>query len=851
MAVNIGPKIGIDGEAEYRKQLNNIIQQAKTLDSEMKAVTSAFGKNENSQESLAAQSRVLAQQIQVQQQRITQLEKGLDASAKKYGETANETLKWKQAVNEAKASLNKMESQLDGLGNAVDDVADSMDGAEKSTFGFGDALKANLAAGAIIEGIKSITGALSDMVEETKEFRKIMGSLEISSEKAGYTAEETAEHYRTLYGVLADDQTAATTTANLQALGLAQEDLNRLINGTIGAWATYGDSIPIDGLAEAINETVKTGTVTGTFADVLNWAGTSEDGFNEKLQAAATTAERANIVLQELASQGLISAGQGWQENNKSLVESNKATADFQTNMAELSQRIEPVTTAIREGLNIILSKALELTENVDFSGIAQSLADGFSGFVETVVPKVLEFGNFLINNKDTIIAAVAGIGAGFAAWKIGSIISTVVTAISGFVGQVNTANFSFKALNATMKANIFIAIASAIASLIGYLITLWNTNEDFRNAVIAAWEAIKGVFDAVWGAIVGFFTKTIPEAWNSVVEWVQGIPEWWAGIWEQVGQFFENVWNSIVSFFTETIPAWIQSVIDWFNSLPEKIGNAIGQVLGHIIQFGVDAWNWVTVELPKIFAQIFVWFSELPGKIWDWLKEAVGKIIQWGLEIKQKAEDAVVGMFNSIVNWFKELPGNIWNWLKQVVSDIARWGLEMKQKAESAVKNVIESVINWFKELPGKIVEIGKNIITGLWDGITSMVSWIGDKISGFFGGIVDGVKGVLGIHSPSKVFAEIGEFTGEGFEKGLSSSMNAALKYAKKEMQTGIDGLNAAVSVSGTSAKGAPATPTENYAGVTINVYAAAGQDEKIIAERVARELRSEVIRKEKVFA
>lgn len=136
-----------------------------------------------------------------------------------------------------------------------------------------------------------------------------MGSLEVSSQNAGYTAEQTAESYRTLYGVLADDQTAATTTANLQALGLSQEELSTVIEGTIGAWATYGDSIPIDGLAESINETVKTSTVTGTFADMLNWAGTSEDAFNEKLAACGSESERVNLVMQEMANQGLVDAG--------------------------------------------------------------------------------------------------------------------------------------------------------------------------------------------------------------------------------------------------------------------------------------------------------------------------------------------------------------------------------------------------------------------------------------------------------------------------------------------------------------------------------------------------------------
>lgn len=113
-----------------------------------------------------------------------------------------------------------------------------------------------------------------------------MGRWKPSSQKAGYSAEQTEQSYKQLYGILGDEQTAATALANLQALGLSQEQLTVLTDAAIGAWATYGDSIPIDGLAEGINETVKAGAVTGTFADVLNWAGTSEDDFNAKLEKA-------------------------------------------------------------------------------------------------------------------------------------------------------------------------------------------------------------------------------------------------------------------------------------------------------------------------------------------------------------------------------------------------------------------------------------------------------------------------------------------------------------------------------------------------------------------------------------
>jgi hypothetical protein len=154
-----------------------------------------------------------------------------------------------------------------------------------------------LKAEAIVEGAKGVAEAMRDVSEETKEYRKIMGSLEVSSAAAGYSAEETETAYKKLYGILADDQSTATTVANLQALRLPQEKLLELIDNTVGGWAKYGDSIPIDGLAEAINETAKTGQVTGNFADILNWASLEGETFGVSL--------KENIEFTELSAKEL------------------------------------------------------------------------------------------------------------------------------------------------------------------------------------------------------------------------------------------------------------------------------------------------------------------------------------------------------------------------------------------------------------------------------------------------------------------------------------------------------------------------------------------------------------------
>lgn len=591
MAVDIGPKIGIDGEAEFRKQINNITQQVKTYASEMQVLSTTFDDNTDAEETMTRKSAVLSQEIEAQQKKIELLQRGLSEAAQKFGETDDKTLRWQQAVNRATADLNKMqaelkqnESAMNRLESETNDVSEALDDAGNSAVGFGDILSANLAADAITGGISNIISGLRQVSEESREYRKIMGSLEISSEKAGYSADETADAYNKLYGVLGDSQTAATTTANLQALGLEQGQLNELINGTIGAWTTYGDSIPIDGLAESINETVKAGTVTGTFADVLNWAGTSEDEFNEKMAACSTESERANLILQELANQGLIAAGEGWQQNNASLIAANQATADHEAAMAELGETVEPIFTKIQE----------KITQ---------------------VVLKLNEFAQWAMENGPVITAVVAGIGAGFVAWNVVSIIQSVTTAISAFKLANEGATIAQYALNAAMNANpigLLITAITAIVTAIGVFIA---TNEDARNKISEVWETIKSTVSSA--------IDTVKQILDSIIQFIQN--NWQALLLMLVNPFagaFKLLYDNCAQF-RQTVDQMVENVKNAFQNLYQNVttkAREIGTTIINGIKSAVD----YIASLP---GQFLNWGRDMIDNLINGIKEGIGKI--------------------------------------------------------------------------------------------------------------------------------------------------------------------------------------------------------------------------------
>lgn len=409
----ISTSIKLDGEQEFKRQLSEVNSNIKNLNSDMKLVTEQFKGQANSLEALTAKDKLLNEQIDQQKEKIKSLEQAVEDTAKAYGENDKRVDSYRRSLNDAKTDLIKLERELDQNNGYLDEAKRSADGAAKSIDGFGkevkDAaedtqnlnrsakdlvddlgkIKGALLGGAAVGAVKELAGGIMDLEESTREYRSILGTLAISSEAAGYSADDTAAAYDRLSAVLNDPQMAATTVANLQAIGLAQEDLMEILDDTIGAWATYGDSIPIDGLAESINETIQAGQVTGTFADVLNWAGTSEDEFNEKLAASNDSTERANLVLQELSKQGLTDAANSWFQVNEDIVAANQAEEEMRQAWAELGEALAPAANWLRSELagavGHVTDAVIELGEWWDktMKSIQELKAGGWSGLWE------------------------------------------------------------------------------------------------------------------------------------------------------------------------------------------------------------------------------------------------------------------------------------------------------------------------------------------------------------------------------------------------------------------------------------------------------------------------------------
>lgn len=377
----IATRLTLEGEKEYKKELGKVNQEIGLLSDKMKRADAEFRGQANSIEALTTKNDLLREAQQKQIDKIAKLQTAIEDCGEAYGENDEAVMRFKRQLekaetdlidlndelssnerylDEARTSADKCAKSIDEYGKQVKDAAkatDDFNGAGGGKGGIGNligqlgSLKKMLVGGAVVAGLKATSDAIIGIVDETEEYRKIKGTLEASSQAAGYTAEQTAESYEYLYGVLGDHQQTATTIANLQAIGLAQDDLNTMLDAAIGAWGTYGDSVPIDSLSEAINETIQTAKVTGVFADALNWAGVSEDEFNEKLAAATSQSEIQQLVIDQFTSQNLPAHAKAWRDANEDIVAYNESQLKLDEAMGQLGETLAPVAAGLKDVL--------------------------------------------------------------------------------------------------------------------------------------------------------------------------------------------------------------------------------------------------------------------------------------------------------------------------------------------------------------------------------------------------------------------------------------------------------------------------------------------------------------------
>lgn len=392
-----------------------------------------------------------------------------------------------------------------------------------------------IAKGIGVAGV-AIGGAWIAAIEGSREYRTEMGKLDTAFVASGHSSETAKKTYSDLNAVLGDSGQAVEAAQHLAKLTDNEKDLQTWTDICTGVYATFGESLPIEGLTEAANETAKVGEVTGPLADALKWAGISEDLFNEKLAKCSTEQERQKLIMDTLNTTYKKASDQ-YKDTNKDVIAAQKAQEKLTDAFSEFGRVGEPILTAIKNKVAEMVSASIPHLENF--------------------VNKVKSLRTWINNNKQAIkdwgaviVGATVSIGAFLLVLKWGSILSSASKA-------VKLCRAALVLFNATLKANPIGLVISLLAGLVAAFVYLWNNNKGFRDFWISLWAKIKSVC-------------------GSAVGWIKGKFNDFKGALSTVRTVFDNIKSTIsdkINSAKESVRTAIEKIKGFFNfkwSLPK-----------------------------------------------------------------------------------------------------------------------------------------------------------------------------------------------------------------------------------------------------------------------------------------
>lgn len=470
------------------------------------------------------------------------------------------------------------------------------------------------------------------------------------------------------------------------------------------------------------------------------------------------------------------------------------------------------------EGFSLWRGEAGTLMEvlELEFPKVA-SIISSIGGAVQKAIGFVTQFGT-----------SIAGIG---------SIIGGAILAVTSFVDMFQN---GFSVIKEILMG-VGVALAAVGAVILGAPAAVAAVVAGIVFAVANLAIAVKQHWDEIL-AFVQEIPSKIGEVVDAVVDWFQALPGRISAFLEEIIAGVQTWASNLLSQASSAAENAVNAVENFFSNLPYKIGYILGLAIGKLVSFGVDAINWVTKNVPIIINNIVTFFSQLPGKVWTWLVNTYNKLVTWGGNMLQKASEAARNVVENVSTFFSELPGKVARWLQNTLTNLITWGSNMLSNGRQAASNTINAIVTFFTQLPGKIAtwltnavskvvswgsqlaaqgrsaasqlvnavtsgvaglpgkmaEVGRNIVRGVWNGISNAAGWFKSQVRSFFSGIVDGAKRALGIHSPSKVFAkEVGKWIPPGVGEGIKGEMPELEDETNKEMKALAQKMQAAVNI------------------------------------------------------
>lgn len=783
--------------------VENTAAKLKTLKEAEKQVQEQFERGEVSEDQLRALQR-----------EIMDTERKLNNYEKAARETADATNELGDDAGDATKDTKKLKKGSDDAGDSLEKLSDKADKAGKSGEGMGSkfasAAKGGLAA--VTTAAAAVVGAMVGAAEGTREYRTEMGKLDTAFTTAGHSSEAASETYKTMQGILGETDQAVEASNHLAKLCKDEEELSKWTNIATGVYATFGDSLPVENITEAANETAKTGAIVGGLADALNWAGVSEDEFQAKLDACSSEQERQALITETL--NGLYSdAAEKYRETNAEVIRANEANEAWVASMAEVGGAIEPILTDVKMmGASLLtefvpgVKTAAEALRGVlnGEEGAAGALGDALGGIITQLLNKAVELAPTLVNVAMSLITSLTttlismlpqlvttGVQVILAILDgLTQAIPQIVQAIVEMIPRLVDALVTGIPLLIQGAVQLLLAILDAIPQIIpplvaalptiihavidGLLAAIPQLIDGAVQFLLAIVQAIPVIIQALVPEIPGIITAVIdglianmPALLDGAIQVLHAIVDAIPVIIDALIPEIPNIVNTIVNKLSEMAPVLFSAAL----TLLWELIKAIPQIVAALIK-----------TLPSILKTIQNVLKGIPQILWSILSAALGKVGQWVGNMASKALEAGSKFITNVVNFFKQLPSKIWSFLSNAASKVVSWGSSLVAKGKAAVQKLVTAVVNKVKELPEKMKSAGKALTEGLWRGLSNSYTWLKNKIKNWVGDVTKFIKKLFGIASPSKETAWMGRMLSEGLAVGIEAEENTPLRAMRR---------------------------------------------------------------------
>lgn len=810
---SFGGSIKLEGASEYKKALNDITQNLKVVSAEMKATASSTDKENASQKELIAKSKEFNSAIDKQKSALASAKSQLDELQKQYsnnkneldklnkeyddekkkldeigrtlGTSSDEYKKQEKVVADLEEEINKSEKALDSQGRAINDMriktanaettinktAKSVDElgkeekettkeTEKSGDGFTvlKGILSNLATQVITSVIDGMKKMASSVKETVLEVASLGDEIDKESQKLGMSAQTYQELSYAMERSGADIDSFKKGVLNINT---ALAGVENGVDGASDKFDALGVSLQnadgsmrssedvlldsIDALARMEDETQRNALANDVFGK----------SYTELAPLLNSGAEGIKELMQEAEDYGMVMSD-----------ETVKASAEFEDSLTRLDGAVTglksrlvgellPSFGEVVDGLSLMASGSEEGGEKLTL-GIKHALDD-----INKIMPNIIKAGGEILkgimqgitDNLDTILDSALQLVTTLADSLVQNL-PVITSAISSALPSVLQAVITLIVELLSHLSEILQPILDALPLIITQILdTLASNIGQIVSGIVQCVVMILDHLPEIISALIEGIPQVIVALIGAIIE---NLPTLIVSIIQCVGEIAVAIWDALGTIWTDYISPWLgdtlSNVGEWFLGLITSIGEWFAEIFASVGEFFGNVWSSITG-----------WFSSIIDKVVTWCWNVYNKVTTFRDNVVTSVKNLFTNIWSSITSWFSTIINKVINFVKDIPTKI--------QEGFSAVKDA------------------GLNLVKGLWNGISDAAGWVLDKIKGFGQSILNGIKSIFGIASPSKEMAWMGEMLGEGLAQGIEDSSIKAI-HSAEDMVKGING-------------------------------------------------------------